>query len=86
MEGNEFCPNCRLEWALPAMTFDEYLVRVMIALDQHPEWRVGQTYFNVLYRVRIQLANEHIRGKPGIDPFYDDRIIPAFLAEVYKRW
>jgi hypothetical protein len=62
------------------MTYDQYLdeVKRIWSSTAHPEWRMGQTYFNVLYAIRPDLANR-IRGS-SLDPFYFDDRIYEFLA------
>jgi hypothetical protein len=59
------------------MEFVQYLMAVKRALDAHPEWRVGQTFFNVLYDLRPDCANA-IRGT-ALDPFHRDRVLASFL-------
>lgn len=49
----------------------------------HPEERMGQCYFNALYAVEPELADE-IRGTAD-DPFYDDGCIPEFMGLVCAR-
>lgn len=39
-------------------------------LAENSEWRLGQTYFNVLHTIAPDLANE-IRGT-DLDPFYKE--------------
>lgn len=56
------------------MTMNEYIDEVTRVGIEHPEWRRGQTYFNVLHQMRPSLANK-IRGT-NLDPFYTDRIAP----------
>jgi len=72
------------------MTFAEYLHRVAYAKSEHPEWRMGQTYFNVLREVRPDLADgtgdaDGITGTT-FDPFYDDDRIARFLTHVVEYW
>jgi hypothetical protein len=65
-------------------TFYNYLVGVGRTMEQHPEWRTGQAYFNELVRHHPKLA-ETVRGT-DIDPFYNDAIIPEFLDNIAKQW
>lgn len=65
------------------MTLREYDVAVLNALVDHPEWRRGQTYFNVLYDLDPDLANE-VRGTE-FDPFYNDSICPDFARWLYEK-
>ncbi len=44
--------------------------------------RRGQAHFNALYDIDPDVANM-IRGRYGLDPFYNDHNIPAFLKEVF---
>lgn len=71
----------------PHLTFEEYLVMVANAKRAHPEWRLGQTYFNVLYEVRPDLSDgkQAIRAS-AIDPFYQDHLVAVFLVDVARRW
>lgn len=52
------------------MNYSEFVQTYQRALNENPEWRPGQTLFNVLHRARPELAEE-IRGT-WRDPFYDD--------------
>lgn len=54
-----------------------YFTDVLRATNEHPTWRLGQTYFNVLHQKRPDLADK-IRGT-YLDPFYSNGAIPAFL-------
>lgn len=45
--------------------------------------RRGQAAFNALCEFDSGIA-ELVRGVPGLDPFYDDRAIPAFLMAVFE--
>lgn len=67
------------------VTFSEFVVRVQAEKVLHPEWRLGQTYFNVLHAVRPDLS-EQIRGDVQFDPFYQDKKINDFLGFVANRW
>ena len=51
---------------------------------EYPNWRKGQLYFNCLYSMDPELANE-LRGSDK-DPFYRDDRIPAFLEIIEQRW
>jgi hypothetical protein len=66
------------------MTFTEYLEEVRLEQELHPEWRRGQTYFNVLYDHRPDLS-ERVRATP-IDPFYSDKNLHDFLAWLGVNW
>jgi len=62
------------------MTFDEYVAAVYEAEAEHPDWRTGQTYFDVLCKHNRVLAEE-ILGTVR-DPFYIDARCAAFLRHV----
>lgn len=66
------------------MSFQEFLNKVIHAKREHPEWRLGQTYFNVLHDCNPKLANR-IRGG-AVDPFYKDELVPKFIDFVHERW
>lgn len=66
------------------MRLQDYLALVNRMKAEHPEWRAGQTYFNVLRDTRPDLS-EKIRTT-GLDPFHDDRNIVAFMAWVAENW
>ena len=65
------------------VSFHEYII-VAAELFRENDFRMGQTYFNVLLEMRPDIAN-HIRGTDK-DAFYDNDKLPTMLAEVYKRW
>lgn len=54
-----------------------YLESVENVGKAHPEWRAGQTHYNVLHGAYAQLAAA-VHGTP-CDPFNDDTKLPAFL-------
>ena len=64
--------------------FERYLLTCAATKTAHPEWRWGQTLFNVLHDVRPDLANG-VRGS-DIDPFHRDSVASRFLQEVEDRW
>lgn len=66
------------------VTYDRYLDRVHYQGLRNPNWRVGQTYFNVLSEVHPALA-ERVRGTL-VDPFYSDSVVPEFLSHVQGLW
>lgn len=65
--------------------YTEYLLKVKdyLAADLHGVLRVGQAFFNVLYQVAPETADE-IRSGP-LDPFHDSRRLPEFLAYVHEQ-
>lgn len=50
---------------------------------EYPDWRKGQTFFNVLYNLYPEMADE-IRGSE-IDPFYIDDNINKCLSYISKK-
>ena len=66
------------------MNFPEYVTKALKVHHANPELRVGQSYFNTLYDIKPNMANT-IRGT-NLDPFYQNRIIPAFLDWVEENW
>lgn len=66
--------------------FTVYLKRVSFKRFRHPEQRIGQAYFNTLYDCHPDIADDFRGGR--LDPFYDDTLVPdflAFLAQEYVR-
>jgi len=47
--------------------------------------RRGQFYMNQLWKMRPDLYRRATADK-SIDPFYEDRLIPAFLAWLEANW
>lgn len=66
------------------MTFDDYLRAVWEAQRNYPQWRAGQTYFNILHRVRPDLS-AHVRGSLR-DPFNVNERITDFLEWTLDHW
>lgn len=66
-------------------TIDDFHMEVLqfVRLEA-PEWRIGQTYFNVLARRRPDLS-EQIRSGP-LDPFYRNERVPEFVAFLAENW
>lgn len=64
---------------------DRFNKMVNQAMQMYPNWRYGQTLFNILYSVAPYIANE-IRGT-NIDPFYvdDEERIKKFFEFIYKK-
>ena len=60
-----------------------YLAKVTSTRRAHPEWREGQTYFNVLEEMEPVLAAE-VRIT-DVDPFFDDGRVDAFRQWVSER-
>lgn len=66
------------------MSFDDYLRQVWTVQREQPEWRPGQTYFNVLHAVRPDLSAQ-VRAS-RLDPFYMNHRIDAFLEWTLDHW
>ena len=69
----------------PTMT--DYLDAVGVAAAAHPNWREGQTYFNVLRTLRPDLVDEvaAVTGT-GADAYTTDRNLPVFLEWLETVW
>ena len=76
-------------WGLKrtAATRQDYDAKVLQSIVGHPQWRLGQTLFNVLSDVRPDLAQQ-VRGTEH-DPFYkasnDLELFYAFLDSHWPR-
>lgn len=60
---------------------NRYLAAVLREQEAHPEWRWGQTHYNVLFEFDPTAATAI--EDAGLDPFYhEDRVRPmrAFLS------
>jgi hypothetical protein len=66
------------------MSYFQYIAEVMRVKDGNPDWRMGQTYFNVLRQYRPDLS-EQVRATK-LDPFHIDSRIDAFLEFVSENW
>lgn len=64
--------------------FSVYLRAVAREMINHPYYRPGQAYFNVLVSYDRELA-ENIRGSEN-DPFYNDSSLSGFLEIVEMTW
>ena len=62
-------------------TLAEYILDVHKAREEHPQWRAGQAYFNVLAGSPKGLLT--LRAP---DPFYVDDHISGFLAYMVQHW
>lgn len=71
--------------AMNAYSIQEYEELVAQLLHDHPEWRRGQAWFNALHRIRADLSIK-VRGNPELDPFHNNRNIPAFRVWVSRNW
>lgn len=65
-------------------TFTQYLIQVSKTLNEETHWRLGQTYFNVLYEMRPDIADK-VRTT-ALDPYYSDSNIDDFLEWVITKW
>lgn len=77
-EGHTYTP--RTVTKLTRDQLNEVKAMVAETRELYPEWRLGQTYFNVLYEYSPELA-DWVRGT-YIDPFYDDSKVPVFLDNI----
>jgi hypothetical protein len=66
------------------ITFAEYQSAVVRMQRRHPEWRRGQTAYNVLRRLRPDLVDE-VLFTP-LDPFSQDERLEAFLSYIEEHW
>ena len=66
------------------ITFAEYQSAVVRMQRRHPEWRRGQTAYNVLRKLRPDLVDE-VLFTP-LDPFSQDERLEAFLSYIEEHW
>ena len=68
------------------MTYDEYIAACVRAQETRPEWRWGQTLFNMLYDYRPDLAE--LVMTTDLDPFYKDDMdsVANFIAFAEAHW
>ena len=57
----------------------EFWERLRVYILEHPQQRFGQAFFNCLHETHPDVANE-IRGRQGLDPFYNDNLVGAAIA------
>ena len=55
----------------------------VIERENYPFLRLGQSLYNTLYKTYPEIADE-INSK-CVDPFYQDDVIPAFLAYLFAK-
>ena len=68
-------------------TLDEYLQAVADAPASHPDWREGQTFYNVVRNLRPDLAQQLADiAATDLDPYTVDARLPAFLDWVDSVW
>lgn len=80
-EGHTYTP--RTVTKLTRDQLVEYKAYVAEEQARHPEWRSGQTHFNVLYAYMPELA-DWVRGT-FIDPFYDNAKLPVFMDNIVDK-
>jgi len=69
------------------MTFEEFVVSAQSFRACNPSVRLGQAYMNTLHSCRKDIHDEVMEpGLVPIDPFYDDKNVPRFLAFIAERW
>lgn len=66
------------------ITFEEFCHDIEVTMRRHPQWRRGQTCFNMLRAIKPDLADE-VRTSP-YDPFYMDEKLPGFFTWLSERW
>ena len=69
------------------MTYEKFNREFLQWKASNPDWRAGQTMFNVLAYLDEHAA-ESIRGT-NADPYYNDALIPSFfawMADFYGWW
>jgi len=66
------------------VTFDEYVAASEAEFRASENERRGQVYWYHLYVRRPDLAK--LSTVVGLDPFYDDDLLEAFLQEVAYAW
>lgn len=69
------------------ITTSESFINYLIALQtRHPQIRIGQHMFNTLCDYNLKLSRD-VRGQlDNIDPYYNDKNIPAFLEYIIQNW
>ena len=66
------------------MTFELYIYAIADAMFNYPEWRYGQTAFNLLYTYRPDLALEVTNT--DLDPFHNEDNLIGFFNWVESSW
>lgn len=83
------CDQCAHAPGEHPMTFEEFIVAASSYSINSGE-RVGQSYMNALQFHRPDLYDEVMEISLDviwqIDPFYDDKHLPKFLAFIAERW
>jgi hypothetical protein len=62
---------------------DQFLDEVQATMEQYPDQREGQAYFNA-FRLRWPELSAEVTGTER-DPYSNDRNLPAFLAWLQAR-
>ena len=65
------------------MTDEIYALAMRLQLA-HPEWRWGQTLFNALYTIDVELGDQ-VRATDA-DPFFDDANIAEFWRVLQREY
>lgn len=65
------------------MTFEQFLTDSM---NTPTNLRRGQFAVNLLSQVRYDLYESLTENGLGVDPFYDDTLIPKFLVWAGENW
>ena len=68
------------------LTTEEFTLLIYTACQARVETdlRLGQCYFNALYKIRPDLANQ-VRGHEHLDPFHKDDNLGAFMSCLYPE-
>lgn len=70
-------------------SYEEYFQKaIKVYGEKSPEWRWGQTLFNVLWTIRPDLCDRvHMANTDGSkDPFYDNTKAAGFLEFIEQHW
>lgn len=74
------------------MTFEEFVLEVdrtyRASLAAGATVRLGQVAFNLLDNEKPDIANEVVSttANDGVDPYYNNKNLPAFYKFVEERW
>jgi hypothetical protein len=72
---------------IPPTRFSRYLRAVAVELVRHPEWRPGQTYWNIASGPEFGgFKPLHLVSGCDVDPFHFDHRVPAFLDVLKRHW
>jgi hypothetical protein len=66
------------------ISFSEYIQEAMRFQGLHPELRAGQSFSNVLNKIRPDLADAVISTE--VDPFYNNDNLNKFFEFLLENW